>query len=362
MTNKLRWQAPGNGEFFDTSFKDWQQDNKVMSKRTIGLLQYLKSKNITNITEYENEINDYLKRKYNNEINNSNKRHFYRPLEFFGLIKSDKNNLSLSIDGKNFLYQIEQENFIEAKHFLLRQMMRTKYPNNATKDIKLHLYPFQIMFKLLLERGKITRDDFETKLPYINNIQDINNFDNLMGDRYEKWHSWVIKCLVKMEILQCINNNEYIIVNDCRDFIQQLLENVEYKDMFFEKEQSEIINSQQFIKNIHKYKRDPQIRQEALKKANYKCFFDNNHITFPTSNYEIYMEGHHIIPVSRKESFIQELDVVENILCLCPTCHRKIHLSTNEVKENMLKEIIKNTKIDTIFNINILNLQEIYFN
>ena len=87
MTNKLRWQAPGNGEFFDTSFKDWQNNNKVMSKRTIGLLQYLKSKNITNITEYENEINDYLKRQYNNEINNSNKRHFYRPLEFFGLIK-----------------------------------------------------------------------------------------------------------------------------------------------------------------------------------------------------------------------------------------------------------------------------------
>ena len=73
------------------------------------------------------------------------------------------------------------------------------------------------------------------------------------------------------------------------------------------------------------------------------------------------MEGHHIIPVSRKESFTQDLDVVENILCLCPTCHRKIHPSTNDVKENMLKEMMKNTKIDTIFSVNILNLQEIYY-
>ena len=142
-------------------------------------------------------------------------------------------------------------------------------------------------------------------------------------------------------------------------------ENVLFQN--FRQHYIDIQNTESEIEYVHRtklveeYKRDPQIRQEALKKANYKCFFDNNHTTFPTSNCEVYMEGHHIIPVSRKESFIQDLDVIENILCLCPTCHRKIHLSTNDVKENMLKEIIKNTKIDTIFNLNILNLQEIYF-
>ena len=72
------------------------------------------------------------------------------------------------------------------------------------------------------------------------------------------------------------------------------------------------------------------------------------------------MEGHHIIPVSRKESFTQDLDVVENILCLCPTCHRKIHLATSEIKQLMLEEIIDKTQISLCFNINLMQLKEIY--
>ena len=128
----------------------------------------------------------------------------------------------------------------------------------------------------------------------------------------------------------------------------------------------DIQNTESEIEYVHRtklveeYKRDPQIRQEALKKEKYKCFFDNNHITFPTSNCEVYMEGHHIIPVSRKESFTQDLDVVENILCLCPTCHRKIHLATSEIKQLMLEEIIDKTQISLCFNINLMQLKEIY--
>ena len=129
---------------------------------------------------------------------------------------------------------------------------------------------------------------------------------------------------------------------------------------------NDVIKNESEIEFIHRtriveeYKRDPKIRQEALEKSNYKCFFDNNHITFKTSNGEVYMEGHHIIPVSRKESFTQDLDVIENILCLCPTCHRKIHFGINEVKQIMLEEILDKTKIVLYFNINLMQLKEIY--
>lgn len=72
------------------------------------------------------------------------------------------------------------------------------------------------------------------------------------------------------------------------------------------------------------------------------------------------MEGHHIIPVSRKDSFTQNLDVVENILCLCPVCHRKIHLATNEIKRSMLEKIIERTQIAVYFNVSLDNLEKIY--
>ena len=101
---------------------------------------------------------------------------------------------------------------------------------------------------------------------------------------------------------------------------------------------------------------------------NYRCPYCQSTMAQHAKHYiNLYIEIvrkhiRNIMPVSRKESFTQNLDIVENILCLCHSFYRKIHFSTNEVKENMLKEVIKNTQIGIIFNVNILNLQEIYFN
>ena len=56
-----RWQAPGNGKGFDSSFENWH-GNK-MSERSIGALQYIMSH--TNVTQgqFEENIWDYLHEK-----------------------------------------------------------------------------------------------------------------------------------------------------------------------------------------------------------------------------------------------------------------------------------------------------------
>lgn len=89
------------------------------------------------------------------------------------------------------------------------------------------------------------------------------------------------------------------------------------------------------------------ISKQALKEANFKCLFDNSHETFLTNKGNPYMEGHHLIPctVSNVEYFWSKygrnIDCVENIICLCPTCHRRIHFGSNDEKDTIIRLLYK---------------------
>lgn len=81
------------------------------------------------------------------------------------------------------------------------------------------------------------------------------------------------------------------------------------------------------LKNLNNksYVRMVKYAQKALREANYKCEIDSNHTTFLTRHNHNYMEGHHFIPMSQQSKFNYSLDVPENIISLCPTCHRALH-------------------------------------
>lgn len=53
------------------------------------------------------------------------------------------------------------------------------------------------------------------------------------------------------------------------------------------------------------------------------------------------MEAHHLIPMSKQGTFEFDIDVPENILCLCPTCHRKFHLSRDIDKKILLSDALQ---------------------
>ncbi len=96
---------------------------------------------------------------------------------------------------------------------------------------------------------------------------------------------------------------------------------------------------------VEKYSTNPRRARNALDKANFKCESDPSHVTFinKKSNKQ-YMEAHHLIPMSQQDSFVYDIDVPENILCLCPTCHRKIHLAQDEDKKEILFELFNKRK------------------
>lgn len=355
MSNQYRWQVPGNGNPFDSTLQNWE--NTKMSQRSIGVLQYINKNISVSKHDFELNIKNYLWKLYKHDPNKSIPAHFYRPLEFIGLIRNINNYLSLSIDGKNFLNSILNKEYSKALDFYILQMLKTKYPNTATSNIKLSLFPFKIIFKLLLQYGSLHENDFTDKIPYIQTVDEVNHYTSIERnhEKYYKWKTWVLSYLIKWNILE--DNNGFISISPYKkDYIAQLLENNTYDNMFFTEEQ--YFNKMYYTK---KFTRNTELVKIILKKYNYKCFFDENHITFPTNLYSNFVECHHIIPLSLNDSFSLNLDCEDNLIPLCPNCHRAIHLANNSYKEPLLDKIYKHSHITNTFKqLTIDDLKEIY--
>ena len=65
--------------------------------------------------------------------------------------------------------------------------------------------------------------------------------------------------------------------------------------------------------------------------AHYTCALCGKEHTFITNNSKMYFEAHHLIPcnITVQRNFTKKLDHTLNLYCLCPECHRKIHLINN---------------------------------
>lgn len=240
LQNK-RWQVPGNARAFDSSLEEWNSQESYIS------------------------FNDII---------------------------------SLTIDGRNFLNCILEEDYIKAKEFLVLSLLSVKYPNKATKDVKLFLYPYRIIFKLILNHGFINIEDFTTKIPYISNLNDIENYNTVRGEYYEKWKAWQISSLAKLQILK-IEGAKVYIDKSCNNFICKLIEPLSFESMFYEEDEDQSQSSYFYKKAYKYYARNINLAKEVIKENNYSCFFNDNHLTFKTNTLNNYVEAHHVIFLSK---------------------------------------------------------------
>lgn len=92
-------------------------------------------------------------------------------------------------------------------------------------------------------------------------------------------------------------------------------------------------------------KTNQQLSKTAIIRAEYTCELDHEHSTFITTRNVPYMEGHHLIPCTLKnarfimERFGRHIDCVENIISLCPNCHRKIHFADDVTKRMIIEQL-----------------------
>ncbi len=96
------------------------------------------------------------------------------------------------------------------------------------------------------------------------------------------------------------------------------------------------------VKGSSKWMRDRRRAKSALLKANYRCEIDPTHYTFTlASTGKKYMEPHHLIPMEQQSNFDVDIDVPENIVSICPNCHRLIHLAVFSEKIEFLQKLYK---------------------
>jgi len=95
--------------------------------------------------------------------------------------------------------------------------------------------------------------------------------------------------------------------------------------------------------------------------ADYLCEFNHEHDTFTSKSTDSqYVEAHHLIPFCERWKFDVSIDVIENIVCLCPNCHRQIHLAIDEQKKEMLVPLF-NSKIESLKTLGItISLERLY--
>lgn len=81
------------------------------------------------------------------------------------------------------------------------------------------------------------------------------------------------------------------------------------------------------------------LKKLAKLNSNYKCVLEKceacKYFT-AKDNHKNYLEIHHFIPREFANDFDQSIEVLENYVALCPSCHRKIHLAEDKERKYMI--------------------------
>ncbi|MDR3306576.1 MAG: HNH endonuclease [Endomicrobium sp.] len=88
-------------------------------------------------------------------------------------------------------------------------------------------------------------------------------------------------------------------------------------------------------------------KQDIVSKYQSKCFFDysgcqsNWHKEgyFLNKKQFVYLEIHHIIKLEHSHLFKNDIDIKENMIPLCPNCHRKLHNAQDNIVKDLLIKI-----------------------
>ena len=105
----------------------------------------------------------------------------------------------------------------------------------------------------------------------------------------------------------------------------------------------------QKVNALVKFERNPILGKIAIKKAYYTCECNREHKTFMSkTSGKQYMEAHHLIPMAYQVKiwgeYKKNIDCLENLVSLCPNCHKAFHYGTDEVKSQIIKDLYEKIK------------------
>lgn len=101
----------------------------------------------------------------------------------------------------------------------------------------------------------------------------------------------------------------------------------------------------QDLKGTKSYPRSEIEMMKAKENSGWKCEISSSHETFINEKInKPFVEGHHLIPMFAQDQFEYTIDFADNIVTLCPNCHRKIHYGLPEDKFEMIRLLYQKRK------------------
>lgn len=90
--------------------------------------------------------------------------------------------------------------------------------------------------------------------------------------------------------------------------------------------------------------KNPVLGKIAIIKFDYKCAANKEHRTFESKKTrKDFMEAHHLIPIRYAQQmwdrFEANIDCGENLVSLCPNCHRAVHYGSRRIKDELLRRL-----------------------
>ncbi len=108
--------------------------------------------------------------------------------------------------------------------------------------------------------------------------------------------------------------------------------------------------------------RDPRLALVRFKAVKYRCEADPTHMLFTARATGFpFLEAHHLLPLKYQRHFPSSLDMQENIVALCPHCHRLIHHATVDQTRPLLDALFeRHNGLQKRFNIDAAHLYRLY--
>lgn len=128
--------------------------------------------------------------------------------------------------------------------------------------------------------------------------------------------------------------NKYSLQENQTNEYQELVEKISLKNFDLKKIKQGIPVKK--VSSGEKYLRDLQVAYAAKVFSSFRCEIDKKHQTF-ISKYssQNFVESHHLIPMKNQNRFKHSIDIISNIVALCPNCHRAVH-NANKLERNKL--------------------------
>ncbi len=379
-----------------------QSANEDVFFRTLELLYNAHLNNVAYITneDYKKELINSFDR-FNSDSDNSQLVKQSEQVRYFGFADYDFNKKCLKItkSGKAF-FESYLNNDTHSMSWLITQAIvhHDFGRNNTATKSDSDIDPPKLLVKAILDLGGVSTNEFAILLHLthdlnynykeaINIIKEDVQPQELLKENYNKYRD------TKFPKLLC--NLGYLHFNEKKYQIEdQIVSN--YSDMFYTMSiyNSTVIHKEDTTHNTstnvdyhilpyalgsynlddthnrqpylvkppenYKYHRDSKLVITSLFLSNYKCSIDETHNTFITEKDTQYMEAHHIIPMMFQKDFNFNIDRLENLICICPLCHKAIHYGCQTVKIELLT-LIYEKKAGELAKIGIdITLEELY--